>query len=250
MMPTIGMAQPEMITAEEAATLLGVLPVTVYRWCRAGRLRCEKPGKHWRIPRAEVLRIVHGAAPAVTLVEHLDAFLTMPDHVLVIAEDMESLRQADAAIFAVGASSDAHLVKVFNPAQLSRHAHRAAYRRHGFAVERLEAAGRFDWLDAPDPCSAVTQIRAVLAAHADRPTWTIFDWVGPAEAAAALEHLQALQHLTAAHPLVVAVGVVEPEPTHWPPLEQQWQVMTAIRGMIRLGQAGLVLSRVVPGPLG
>ena len=47
-------AQKDLLSAEDVAEYLGVGAVTVYRWCREGRLRCMKLGKHWRI-RREVL---------------------------------------------------------------------------------------------------------------------------------------------------------------------------------------------------
>jgi excisionase family DNA binding protein len=42
----------EFLTVAEVAELLGLRPVTIYRWCRAGRLASVKIGKEWRIRRA------------------------------------------------------------------------------------------------------------------------------------------------------------------------------------------------------
>ena len=39
----------DLLGPEEVAEYLGVGLVTVYRWCREGRLPCLKVGKHWRI---------------------------------------------------------------------------------------------------------------------------------------------------------------------------------------------------------
>ncbi|MDP9456718.1 MAG: DNA-binding protein [Actinobacteria bacterium] len=36
---------------EKVAGYLGVGRVTVYRWCREGRLPCLKVGKYWRVRR-------------------------------------------------------------------------------------------------------------------------------------------------------------------------------------------------------
>ena len=41
----------ELLSADEAADYLGVTPVTVYRWCRGGRLPCAKVGRLWRVRR-------------------------------------------------------------------------------------------------------------------------------------------------------------------------------------------------------
>jgi excisionase family DNA binding protein len=40
------------LTVAEVAELLGLQPVTIYRYCRAGRLASVKIGKEWRIRRA------------------------------------------------------------------------------------------------------------------------------------------------------------------------------------------------------
>src|SRR4051812_46086294 len=44
-------AQKDLLSAEDVAKYLEVGSVTVYRWCREGRLQCIKLGKHWRIRR-------------------------------------------------------------------------------------------------------------------------------------------------------------------------------------------------------
>ncbi len=41
----------DLLDVEEVAEYLGVGQVTVYRWCREGRLSCLKLGKSWRIHR-------------------------------------------------------------------------------------------------------------------------------------------------------------------------------------------------------
>jgi excisionase family DNA binding protein len=44
-------AKKDLLSAEDVAGYLGVGQVTVYRWCREGRLPCLKIGKSWRIRR-------------------------------------------------------------------------------------------------------------------------------------------------------------------------------------------------------
>lgn len=41
----------EFLNVAEVAEVLGLRPVTIYRWCRAGRLASVKIGKEWRIRR-------------------------------------------------------------------------------------------------------------------------------------------------------------------------------------------------------
>ncbi len=44
-------AMKEFLNVAEVAEILGLRPVTIYRWCRAGRLASVKIGKEWRIHR-------------------------------------------------------------------------------------------------------------------------------------------------------------------------------------------------------
>jgi excisionase family DNA binding protein len=92
----------ELLGVAEVADYLGVGTVTVYRWCREGRLPCLKVGKSWRI-RQEALEdfLSRGERPA-TLVGQLRGFLGLPDCVIAVAETPELLHQLDAAFMKVG----------------------------------------------------------------------------------------------------------------------------------------------------
>jgi excisionase family DNA binding protein len=48
----------DFLTVDEVAALLDLRPVTIYRWCRAGRLAAIKLGKEWRIPRAALAELL------------------------------------------------------------------------------------------------------------------------------------------------------------------------------------------------
>ncbi len=50
-----------LLSAEEVAGYLGVGKVTVYRWCKEGRIPCLKIGKHWRVRCEEVVDLVKEA---------------------------------------------------------------------------------------------------------------------------------------------------------------------------------------------
>jgi excisionase family DNA binding protein len=64
-------AETEHLTLVEAAERLGVHYMTVYRYVRTGRLRGEKLGQHWRVPRAEIDRLL--ADPGLlTVAERVD----------------------------------------------------------------------------------------------------------------------------------------------------------------------------------
>ena len=43
-----------LLSAEEVAEYFWVGKVTVYRWCKEGRIPCLKIGKHWRVRREEL----------------------------------------------------------------------------------------------------------------------------------------------------------------------------------------------------
>jgi excisionase family DNA binding protein len=43
-----------LLSAEEVAEYFGVGKVTVYRWCKEGRIPSLKIGKHWRVRREDL----------------------------------------------------------------------------------------------------------------------------------------------------------------------------------------------------
>ena len=227
---------------------LGVGPVTVYRWCRQGRLPCLKPGKSWRIRRSALEAFLRRAERPRTLAAHLAAFLAVPDQVLAVAADDRLLARLDAAFYQAAEARDGVLAKLYDPTAAPRRALRAGLRRHGLDVDRLEAAGRFRWCPVADPGGAVAALRELLAEEggAGRALWAGLDWGAGVELAVALRQQAELAELVAAHPLVVKTGVVEPGAGGWPPAEAQWRLLGSLRGVVRFGPAGLVLSRVVP----
>lgn len=51
--------EKEFYGTNEAARVLGVSPVTVWRWCRLGKIKAWRtPGGHYRIPREEIERLL------------------------------------------------------------------------------------------------------------------------------------------------------------------------------------------------
>src|SRR5215216_2747867 len=53
--------QKDLLSAEDVARYFGVGQMTVYRWCKEGRLQCIKLGKHWRIRREALEDLLAGA---------------------------------------------------------------------------------------------------------------------------------------------------------------------------------------------
>ena len=79
-----------------------VSDVTIYRWCREGRLPCLKLGNTWRIRRSALEEFLIRGEHSATLVGQLRSFYRIPDNVLASAQTMEMLHQLDAAFFRVG----------------------------------------------------------------------------------------------------------------------------------------------------
>jgi excisionase family DNA binding protein len=241
----------ELLGAEEVARALGVEAVTVYRWCRQGRLACLKPGKAWRVRRSALDAFLRRAERPRTLAAHLGAFLETPDQVLVVAGDVGLLARLDAAFFQVAEARGGLLAKVYDPGAASEEALRTGLRRDGQDVDRLEAAGRLRWHPEPDPVAGAAFLGGLLrdeAAGEGRPVWVAFDWAAGVGLEVALRQQAALAELVAAHPVVAKTGMVEPVAETWPPLETQWRLLRSLRGVVRYGREGLVLSRVVPPP--
>ena len=78
-------AQKDLLSAEDVAGYLGVGPVTVYRWCKEGSLRCIKLGKHWRIRREALEDFLKQRERPAKLSGELRSFLsTLPAHIAIV----------------------------------------------------------------------------------------------------------------------------------------------------------------------
>jgi excisionase family DNA binding protein len=240
----------EFLSAETVAHVLGVDPVTVYRWCRQGRLPCLKPGKAWRIRRTALEAFLRRAERPRTLAAQLGAFLEVPDQVLAVAEDANFLTWLDAAFFQAGEARGGRLVKLYEPKHTSKRALAMGYQRHGLDAAPLEATGRLQWYPVAALEEAITVLRQVLAQQEgdERPLWVNMGWTHEISLETALRQQAELAELVTTAPLVVATGVVEPAAESWPPPHQQWQLLGSLRGVIRFSRVGLMLSRVAPPP--
>jgi excisionase family DNA binding protein len=75
----------DLLDVEEVAEYLGVGQVTIYRWCREGRLSCLKLGKSWRIRRDALDGFLQQSMYPSSLSEELRSFLTvLPAHIAII----------------------------------------------------------------------------------------------------------------------------------------------------------------------
>jgi hypothetical protein len=188
---------------------------------------------------------------ADTLTRYLDQFLMVPDQVLVVAEDASLLMQLDTAFFEVGEANLGLLIKVYNPRAIARSTLQAGLRRRGLDVDGLEASGRLRWCPETSLESGVAALQRLLSEEgaAERTIWASFNWPHVDDVADKLRQQETLAALIATHPqLVVMTGVIEPEPEALPSLQEQWQLLGSLRGMIRFSRAGVLLSRVMASP--
>src|ERR671913_131485 len=67
--------QKDLLSAEDVARYFGVGQMTVYRWCKEGRLQCIKLGKQWRIRREALEDFLSQHERSTTLVGQLSSRL-------------------------------------------------------------------------------------------------------------------------------------------------------------------------------
>ncbi len=77
--------QKDLLSAEDVARYFGVGQITVYRWCKEGRLRCIKLGKHWRIRREALEDFLEQRERPAKLSGELRSLLsTLPAHIAIV----------------------------------------------------------------------------------------------------------------------------------------------------------------------
>ncbi len=240
----------ELLGVDAVAAYLDIHPMTVYRWCRDGRLPALKVGKSWRVTRPALEEFVRRGARPQTLVGHLQAFLTLPDHVIGVATTPDLLHRFDAAFFQVGEARGGTLVKVYTGEPASADDLRQAFTRHGLDVARLEEAGRLRFTKELDPRGGrAATLRRLLDTETDdgRPLWAAFDWVEDVGLDAALRQQRELREVIHERPAALATGVVERVMNDWS-LAEQRRARHAHHGLISLSATHLFLGRSLPLP--
>lgn len=248
-MAGVSNGEKDLFGVAEVAEYLGVGTVTVYRWCREGRLPCLKVGKSWRIRRESLEDFLSRGERPSTLVGQLRQYLAVPDSVIAIAQTTELLHQLDAAFLQVGEARGGLLVKFHGGEPTSNEEElRAELRRAGLDVTRLEKEGRLVFVAEKDPkVPRADSLRAFIEREAEsgRTIWATFDWTQSASLEEALEQQEALTELANASQLVIKTALLERVTDEWP-AEERRQAQAAHAGMIWLSEAGLSLSRVTP----
>lgn len=245
--------EKDVLSAEEVAEYLGVNPVTVYRWCREGRLPCLKIGKFWRIRRGALEDFLGRGERPATLVGQLRSFLYVPDTVIGIAETTDLLHRLDAAFLQVGEARGGLLVKFHGgEPDASEDELRALLEGNGLAVSRLEGEGRFRFVARTEPVEGRTgALKRLLAEEggSGRTIWASFDWTEQVNLEAVLRQQEALRALTDDRQVVVKEGVVLEAASRWP-LSELMKAQMVHSGAIWISEGGLSMSRVAPLPTG
>jgi excisionase family DNA binding protein len=240
----------ELLGVDAVAAYLAVHPMTVYRWCRAGRLPALKVGKSWRVTRPALEAFVRSGMRPRTLVGHLQAFLTLPDHVIGVATTPDLLHRFDAAFFQVGEARGGVLVKVYTGEPSSEGELRAAFTRHGLDVARLEEAGRFRFTKEADPRGGrAATLRRLLDEETGegRALWAAFDWVQDVSLDAALRQQRDMRAVIHERPAALATGVVERVMDDWS-LADQRRARHAHQGFVSLSATHAFFGRSVALP--
>jgi excisionase family DNA binding protein len=241
----------DLLSVEDVAGYLGVGQVTVYRWCREGRLPCLKVGRFWRVRREGLENFLRRGERPTTLVGQLRSFLEVPDNVLAIAQTLELLHRLDAAFFQVGEAHDGLLVKFYGGEKHSAEELRAEFERNGLEVERLEREGRFLMKPEDDPLGGRRgeALRRLLDEESGegRTVWASFDWVMQVDLETALEQQKRLTELVDARQLVVKTAALEEALEEWPAAALR-RVQASHSATILFSEDSLSLSRATPRP--
>ena len=233
----------DLLSVEDVAAYLDVQPVTIYRWCREGRLPCLKLGKAWRIRRVALEEFLRQREQGNTLVGQLRAFVTIPDQIIAIAETRDDMHRLDAAFFQVGEVRDGMLVKFYSGEPLA--SLREAFTRHGLDVQRLEREGRLRFVpDAATRVGRAEALRALIEAEdgEGRSVWAAFDWIEPVHFEVALAQQEELGRVAGHDTAVILTQVLERITDDWPSVTLR-RLRDLHRSLIELSSSGLVLSR-------
>lgn len=249
---TGGLPEKDLLEAEEVARYLGMNQITIYRWCKEGRLPCIKLGRNWRIRRAALLEYLESSERTPgTLTGQLRGFLRVPDSVIAIAENRELLHRLDAAFFRVAESRDGMMVKFHGgESDISEDELRVEFERYGLEAGRLEEEGRFFFRSERNPAEARTQaLRDLLSEEVmvGRNVWVAFDWSEQLDLEEALGQQRDLMELADAQRMVLKTAVLQELTDEWPTPKRR-RAYAAHSGVIWLTRSGAALSRMAPLP--
>jgi excisionase family DNA binding protein len=242
--------QKDLLSAEDVARYFGVGQITIYRWCKEGRLQCIKLGKQWRIRREALEDFLSQHERSTTLVGLLSSFLRVPDNVLAIAQNIDILHRLDAAFFRVGDAQGGLLVKFYGGEENSEDELRVRFEENGLEVGRLEREGRLLMRAEEGPLDgrggALSRLIEEKAGEG-RTVWASFDWARQVDLNTALEQQERLSELVDSHQLVVKTATLEEVTDQWPSSALR-QGHSLHSGVILASERELSLSRATPMP--
>jgi excisionase family DNA binding protein len=236
----------ELLGVPEIARYLKVSEVTVYRWCKQGKLPCLKLGHSWRVRRSALEDFLERGEHSATLFGQLRSFYRVPDNVLAIAQTHEMIFQLDAAFFGVGEVRRGKLVKFYGPETgASIKELRAELEERGLEVERLEGEGRLRFVEKDDADHVEALRRFYEDENGERTLWASFNWMTDVDLEEAIERQRELTRLMADRQFVAQTGVLQGENEEWPPaLGRKAQLVHS--ATVWLSEAGLATTRVSP----
>lgn len=244
-------ASRDLLDVEDVSEHLGVGRVTIYRWCREGRLPCMKVGKSWRIRRDALEDFLRSSEMPTTLAGQLRSFVRIPDTLIGIAQNRELLHRLDAAFFKVAESRGGLLVKFHaGEPELGEEGLREELDRFGVEVRRLEQEGRFRFSEERDPASgrkAALEKLISEESEAGRTIWAAFNWTAQVDVETALRQQEALSELANRQQIVIKTAVLEEVADEWSSETRRW-AETVHSGTIWLSGSNVSLSRVAPLP--
>src|SRR5215208_6640355 len=244
--------ETELLAVADVAGMLGVKDSTVYRWCSEGKLPCLKIGYHWRIRREVLEDFLKQSERPGTLVGQLDSFLRVPDNVLAITQNIDSLHRLDAAFFQVGEARGGLLVKFYAGEEHSEEELLLDFEENGLQAGRLKGEGRLLMRPEEVPLGGRRgeQLERLIEEEGGEGStvWASFNWVRPVELETALVQQKRLTELVDASQLVVKTAVLEEAIDEWP-ASQLRRVQSTHSAIILVSEEGLSLSRATPMPL-
>ena len=238
----------DLLSVDDIAGYLDVGRVTVYRWCREGRLPCLKLGNSWRVRRSALEDFLARGERSDTLVGQLRSFYRVPDNVLASAQSTEMLHRLDAAFLKVGEARGGKLAKFCGPESgASVEELRAEWVDAGLDVERLEGVGRLRFVPEEKDEDHVEALRRYYEEEAGegRAIWAAFNWMVGVDLEEALERQRELTRYVADRQLVVQTSIREGDTDEWT-LPMGRQAPLVHTATVWLSEVGLVTMRVSP----
>lgn len=240
----------EWLGAAEVAAYLGIEPVTVYRWCRAGRLPCIKLGKAWRIRRAALEAFLRRTEQNSSLVTQLRAFYTIPDHVILVAETEPLLCRLEATFFELGEAYGGALVKFYDGKTTSAEQLRERLADTGLDVDHLEASERLQFVEESNPRRGrAHQLRQLLnTSMREYPNiWVTYNWTEQLPLEETIRQQVELASLVNNRPLVIQTSMLEGNMDNWS-LATERRMRQIHRGAIWISSTGISMTRMAPLP--